>query len=261
MKASSSVQARPCITLCASQRTGSTMVFDDLRHLTGHPPCDSERLYRRIVAEKTAEPWETVWADVCEYSNTAGFVVNKFMFHYTPQISSFIAGKPVTKAEKFLEFKPELFYDFYQFFRDSIWVYIERRDVFAQAVSMYCAEVTSLWEVYAGAPARTPLLRAEVAYDGVRLRKYLRQFLAERAQWQRFFDHYRIVPLRIAYEDAAARYPAYLDELLARAGVQVRPPVPERRLIKVGTGLNTAYADTLRAEVLAELYAKALAAG
>jgi LPS sulfotransferase NodH len=257
----SPVQAGNCILFCASQRTGSTMVFDDLLNVMGYPPRDSERLYVQIVRDKTTEPWEAVWADVRAHNHLAGYTVNKVMFHYTPQISSFIAGTPVVKARRFFEFRPELFDAFHVFFRDAIWVYVERRDVFAQAVSMYLAEATGRWEIRAGTSRPAQPRRPDVRYDRVKLRDHLTQFLAERAQWPRLFDHYGIKPLRIEYEDAVARYPAYLDELLVTAGLEVSEPVPERRMFKVGTDLNHAYADTLRTEVLTELYLKSLGAG
>jgi LPS sulfotransferase NodH len=246
------------IIMCATQRTGSTMVFDDLLNVMGCEPRNAEWLYERIVREKTTDPWQAVWAEVRERNHVAGFTVNKVMFHYTPQISAFIAGNPVVKVQRFLEFKPGLFDAFHAFFRDAIWVYVERRDVFAQAVSMYLAEATALWEIRAGP---SPPRRLDVRYDRVKLRNHLKSFLAERTQWPLLFEHYGIKPLRIEYEDAATRYPAYLDELLARAGFCVREPVPARRLFKVGTDLNHRFAEALRTDVLTELYQNSLGAG
>jgi LPS sulfotransferase NodH len=252
------MQAGKNIVFCATQRTGSTMIFDDFRNIMGYPERDAEMLFRMIIREETIEPWEAIWATICKRCNVGGHIMNKVMFHYVPALSRFMSGEPIGPRQPVLEFKPELFDAFHAFFREAIWVYIERHDVFAQAVSMYLAESTSLWEIRLRKPH--PERRA-VEYDRAALHSRLRNFLIERTQWQRFFKYYGIDPICIEYEDAVARYPHYLDSLVIRTGLRPLETVPERRMLKVGTDLNDTFAARLRDEYLADISSRGLVHG
>src|ERR1700733_2331436 len=140
------MRAGKSLIFCASQRTGSTMVVDDLLNIVGYEPGATEVLYDRIVANETQRPWSEVWDEVRRLNSFERYFLDKVMFHYTPQISQFIERNTTVGVSTCLTFKPELFDGFYNFFADAIWVYIDRRDVFAQAVSMYVAEATQIWE-------------------------------------------------------------------------------------------------------------------
>jgi LPS sulfotransferase NodH len=250
------MQAGKSVMFCATQRSGSTVVHDDFRNVLGYPPGNSEILYQRIILEKTDRLWREVWDEVSKLNTVHGYFVAKFMFHYTPCISSFIERNSTVGVERCLKFLPELFDGFYNFFADAIWVYVERRDVFAQAVSMYLAETTQVWHRRLGAPPQGGPPAPAIGYDYQRLKPYLQGFLAEREQWQVFFRHYRITPIRINYEDAAAGYPGYLTELLDKAGLHMIEAPPPRRLLKLGDQLNEKLAQFLRHDVIADLYSR-----
>jgi LPS sulfotransferase NodH len=240
--------------LCATQRTGSTMVFDDLRNVLGQSRADGELLYATIVRDRTRRKWEEVWPEIRSASSVSGTAINKVMFHYVGYISAHISGIPVERRRPVLEFEPERFEHFHQFFRDAVWVNIERRDVFAQAVSMYLAEATNIWERLREAPDTPQQFSRVVPYDRTMLTGYLRNFLLERQSWQRFFGHFKIQPVQINYEDAVAGYPDYLSELLTRAGMRVQHPIPERRMLRLGDVRNEQFGRMLRDDVLTELY-------
>src|SRR5580700_4932286 len=104
-----------CIIFCATQRTGSTVVFDDLRNVLGYGPTYSEILYDRIILNKSKVTWSELWVEVAKVNTVQGYFVDKVMFHYTPQISSFIDGKSIANAERCLKFAPQLFDSFYDF--------------------------------------------------------------------------------------------------------------------------------------------------
>ncbi len=248
------MQAGKSVILCASQRTGSSLIFDDLLNVAGCKRTASELLYERIILEKTQRPWSEVWEEVSQKSRIPGYFVGKVMFHYTPRISNFIERYSAEEIERCLEFAPELFDAFYNFFRDAIWVYIERRNVFAQAVSMYLAETTNVWRRLVEEPQQGDVPIPAVAYEYGKLKEYLQGFLAEREQWQNFFRHYKITPIRISYEDAASGYPDYLKELLDRIGLKTE--APPRRMIKLGGQRNEEWAEFLRNDVILELYSR-----
>jgi LPS sulfotransferase NodH len=244
------------VIFCATQRTGSTMIYDDFLSVMGCPPRNSERLYAEIVKTSLVKPWAAVWETLCDRCSVQGVVVEKVMFHYTPYISAAIEGFALERRPPVYTFQPARFDAFYNFFRDATWVYIDRRDVFAQAVSMYFAESTQVWEIRDPAADSPADAARRVPYDRARLLRLLRNFLNERAQWQALFRQYGIAPLCLTYEDASANYPGYLNELIAATGLTPVIPLPPRRLSKVGDAKNEQFAQALRDDVLAELYTR-----
>ena len=250
------MQAGKSVILCASQRTGSTLVFDDFLNVAGCKRTNGEILYRRIIRDETQLPWSELWGEISQTNRISGYFVGKVMFHYTPCISSFIERNSIEGVERCLMFAPELFDAFYNFFRDAIWVYIDRRNVFAQAVSMYMAEATNKWEIVTGQPKQGDASTPAGGYEYEKLKGYLQGFLAEREQWQNFFRHYKITPIRISYEDAASDYPHYLEELLDKTGLTMVDTPPPRRMIKVGDERNEEWAEFLRNDVILELYSR-----
>jgi len=238
------------VIFCAVQRTGSTMIVDDLANILGAPYFDTEFLYREGLERKRRRSWDDLWEATLAQSAIHGVVVNKVMFHYVPYISALMTGGKVTKRPPVYNFSPAQFDPFYAFFRNSIWVYIERRDLFAQAVSMYFAETTQLWEMTAGGAEKERAAQPRIPYDRVELMRYVKSFAAEAAGWQEFFTHYGVEPIRLTYEDAVTSYPAYLDGVIAAMGVTRVGPAPPRRLVKLGDTVNERYARTLRHQVL-----------
>ena len=250
---------------CATQRTGSTLIFDDFLNIVGAYRKNPEILYEWIIRKKTELPWDEVWNEICARNRLQGYFFCKVMFHYTPRISSFIERNTYEGVALSHEFRPEQFDAFHSFFANAIWVYVDRRDVFAQAVSMYMAESTNVWEKLVRQPKPgvvtipdrpNAVPESEVRYDSRKLKGFLRSFLNEREQWQRFFEHYKIEPIRIAYEEADRDYPHYLNELLAATGLQSVAEPPPRRMIKVGSQRNEEWSAYLRNEVIAELFSR-----
>jgi LPS sulfotransferase NodH len=219
------------------------MVFDDFLNVLGYKAKLAEILYEVIIRQRTNRTWSEVWQEVSEMNRVEGYFVVKVMFHYISAIAEFIAQNSIVGPERRLVFKPEVCDPFYDFFKDAIWVYIERRDVVAQAVSLYLAAATQIWNLRPGVPRRS---RPEVAYDGEKIKRHLQHFVREKEQWQLFFRHYDIAPVSITYEEAAAAYPHYLRELLDRCGLQMVETPRPRRLLKVGDELNEKMANRLR---------------
>jgi len=233
------------------------MVFDDIRNVLGYGPGhDSEIFYSRIIRDGTTRPWSDVWEEAKSINCVEGCFVGKVMFHYTPQISGFIERNTIAGIERCLKFRPELFNSFYSFFSEAIWVYIDRRDVFAQAVSMFLAETTEIWERRLGEPLESDLSMAAIGYNYENLSRYVRDFLTEREQWQIFFQNYKISPIKISYEEAAANYPSYLTELFAAAGLEIVDSPWPRRLMKLGGPLNEKLVESLRNDVILDLYSR-----
>ncbi len=234
------------------------MMLDDLLNIAGRWGADGEILRNALLITDPSRSypvlnWDAAWDIAREKNKVQDFIVLKVMFHYTPYLSAAIRGELPARHPPIPTFKPELFDAFHNFFQDAIWVWVERRDVFAQAVSMYLAETTKLWEIRRDNAPPTLEARPHPPYDREKLLGYLRQFVAERAQWPHFFDHYKVSPLRLTYENAVDNYPGYLDEVFAATGLGRAGKISERRLVKVGDATNDYYAKLLREEAPQEL--------
>jgi LPS sulfotransferase NodH len=254
------MRAGRSLIICASQRTGSTLIFDDLLNVVGCEAANAEILYDRIVLNRTARPWIEVWNEVSKINRVREYFIGKVMFHYTPRISQFIERNSTVGAEDCLRFQPELFDAFPKFFADAVWVFVDRRNVFAQTASMYLTEKTQIWEQRLGGPSQRPgtLQDGPLVYDYEKLKPYLQVFLAEKKQWQVFFEYYNISPIKISYEEAATDYPCYLSKVLSQTGLQMIEALPQRRLLKLGNELNEKWAELLRNDFVAECVSQEL---
>ena len=241
------------IIFCATQRTGSGLVFDDFRNLAGHPPSGSEILYRIIIRDNAQKPWPEVWEEARKITKSGGYFADKVMFHYVPKLSKFMSGGTIGEARNGTTFAAEEFDAFHTFFRDAIWVHIRRNDAFAQAVSLYLAEITDVWYRWRDrqAPPPTP---PDIPYDFTKIKHRFRALINEAEQWHRFFDHYHIQPISIEYDDAVERYPEYLSPLFEKLQLPMVEPPPERRIMKTGDTVNEKFTARFKSDILIELY-------
>jgi trehalose 2-sulfotransferase len=93
------------------------------------------------------------------------------------------------------------------------WVWVRRRDVLRQAVSLWRALQTQTWRD-AGAPEPTAVYsRAAIAH--------LTALLADHdAAWSRFFAEHALDPLELVYEDYARDVPRAVAQVLDHLGVE-----------------------------------------
>ena len=101
-------------------------------------------------------------------------------------------------------------------FPAPVFVRLHRRDLLAQAISLYRARYGSQYH------AHTPPARA-VAYDGAAIGQMMRELVLSRARWELYFGGIGVTPLAIAYEDLAADPMAAVQAIGRYAGMQVAP--------------------------------------
>jgi len=99
-------------------------------------------------------------------------------------------------------------------------VWLERRDKVAQAVSRHRAEASGIWHlgIEEDEKPRVPV------YDFARIDQFRREGEADAAGWARWFAAEAVEPLRLAYEDLAADPAAEASRVLNWLGL------PDRRL-------------------------------
>ena len=95
-------------------------------------------------------------------------------------------------------------------------VYLERRDLLGQAISLLRANQTQQWR-------STLSARGETSYDGAAILGYLHQIVREQARWASFFARNGIEPLRLIYEDFVGRPEAAVRAVAELMHVAIPP--------------------------------------
>ena len=237
------------IIFCATPRTGSMVIFDDFFNLLGGREVNAELLLTSVIEERRFTTWAETWAQVEHDNAVADIVAVKVMINYTPYISHFIGGDAAGVAPfRNAPFSAEHFNDFFAFFRDALWVYIDRKNVCAQATSIFVASKTGKWEQRTGAAKKSESSISELVYDQQALFEITNRFLFQKRQWEAFFSYYGVRPIRIEYEDAVSHYPEYLDEFFRTAKLTPTVLDPPRRLARVGKDTSREFENRLRRE-------------
>lgn len=137
-------------------------------------------------------------------------------------------------------------------FADPTWVRVRRRDVVAQAVSLWRARRSGEWLRPAGGAAVTD----RPAYSYVQIVRCLEPLLAEELFWDEYFRGRGVEPLTVYYEDLIAAPAdtafAVIDALQTRAGVRLVGSPADVRLLSTIDRQGDAYNDEVRARVLAD---------
>ncbi|MDZ7908635.1 MAG: Stf0 family sulfotransferase [Gemmobacter sp.] len=227
---------QPAIIFCATQRSGSTMIVDDLQNCTGRPRSETEAFYRLVISGQ--KPAGFHWADAMQimqsHRSDEPVFFDKVMFHYLHHLSKLIDPK---------KHNP-MCTPFVEFFEGATWVFIRRADIFAQAISKYFAEELNVWDAK---DAKTADFNANTAFKAEKAMLHLRSLIREDRQWQRFFAHHRISPIELYYEDAVSNFPGYLQPVLQAAGIAATPDLqPIRRMQKLGNARSQTLADVLK---------------
>jgi trehalose 2-sulfotransferase len=114
------------------------------------------------------------------------------------------------------------------FLGEMRFVYLTRRDLVAQAVSVEVARQTGVW--HRDREGR-PLLSQEDSprqapmFDEERILEMLDTLVLMQQSWERFFSLYGIEPIRTTYEDLCARPAGVVAAIAGSMGVGAIPPV------------------------------------
>jgi LPS sulfotransferase NodH len=101
-------------------------------------------------------------------------------------------------------------------FPNPVFVRLIRRDLLAQAISLYRARASNQYHAHVAAAF-------QIDYDGAMIRAMVLELVREGARWDFYFARNGLVPLTIAYEDLQAAPGRAVAEIGRRAGVAVIP--------------------------------------
>jgi LPS sulfotransferase NodH len=110
-----------------------------------------------------------------------------------------------------------------QIFPDLTVVYLERKNIAAQAISLYKAKTTNLWHKQHGEAHKKP---PPVPYNYTKIKEAEQEIIIERQAWADFFRREGLTPPRLLYEDFETDITKALDLFEGLLGVPLRRDLP-----------------------------------
>jgi LPS sulfotransferase NodH len=123
---------------------------------------------------------------------------------------------------------------------ERTWVWLTRRDLLLQAVSMSIAVQTDSWQA-------TKESKKPAVYDADHIAHWLTNFSAANRSWATWFDRNEISPILAPYEDVVADLAAHVQRVFTAIGVEV-DSVPLPALKQQTTTRNAEWAEKFLAD-------------
>lgn len=218
--------------VCATQRSGSTMLIEDLRNNglgNGEEyfipflisPINATSLYRRVIDRATNE-------NQC--------MAVKIMANYSPTIDEIFLNMGFSGAPG------ALWGSMADVFQDAVWIYLQRRNIIHQAVSRVMAGRTGVSHAVANKnreyipggtrEGRSDSYNVHVSVDHNFISQHVLNIATENAGWESFFGSNNIKPIRLAYEDIVDD-PSYVNLIRADHGLPPAEVNSDRNLLKL----------------------------
>jgi LPS sulfotransferase NodH len=130
---------------------------------------------------------------------------------------------------------------FRELFPDCTWLFVERTDIFLQAISMWRAKTTGRWHVYDSNKSTEPRLE----YDYSAIKESLLELSLHNRLWRDFFHVSNIKPIIVNYESLANNPSKVMSGVLERLGVTCASPLVSVPLVRQRDDLSQEYRDLL----------------
>lgn len=221
---------KPAVMIAMTPRTGSTHLCAALAQTEGVAPPTEIFNPRGVLHAEAARRGVTLFADF----------INSF--NRDPGPCFFF-------KTSWQDFSP-LAAGYKQIFPHLRVVYLDRRDVIAQAVSLYRAAETGTWHVPRGEQLAAPA----GALDQLNLSHmsgWLEKIEAEKRGWRRFFVAEGITPMRLLYEDFSADVRKAIAAISDFLEIPLNREIgPEVGFQKLGDVVSEAWVNRARLHVL-----------
>lgn len=238
------------IILCSTQRSGSTMIVEDMRNseVLGNP-----------------EEYFIKWQGFGENVDINKEIDTLFKQGSKSDVFSVkLMANQVKKVNASLK-RSGKYTDIAELFDDATWVYIKRNDTVKQAISRYIASVTKVnhaiddetsnhfaGNLLKGAYAE---YNKEVHYDFNKIFQEYCNIRKENIFWEEFFLNYNIKPLILEYE-VYSKYTDYkhVQQIADHANVAEEPRIVERKLKRLSNNVNMKFLESFKAEIFERYY-------
>ncbi|MEO7221725.1 MAG: Stf0 family sulfotransferase [Devosia sp.] len=207
------------LIICATPRSGTTLLCDLLAEtgVTGRPNAFYRResvpdFARRLGVEDGPDFERRYLAAItAEGRGTTNLFSMRVMWPSLPEISEKLSVLFPTEATDAARIASA--------FGTPLYLFVERKDKVAQAISRVKAEQSGLWHRDAdgsvreqGSEYRTPV------YDAAAIEAFIAETTAHEAEWRGWFARESIVPMELTYEGLSADPTATVATLLRALG-------------------------------------------
>lgn len=245
------------IILCATQRSGSTMIIEDMLNtgVLGNP----EEWFIPWDPAKTHINWQEDLVGVKRRaSGENGVMAIKVMANQLYNIDTCLAeAYPAQQGAEFGHFASA--------FHGASWIRIIRRDTVSQAISRLMAQQTGINhatarpedEHFAGNLARgyDTNYNNKTKYRYEILLNYVTAIVLENLAWDRFFASHNITPVELIYEDIVKDTDmAYLDVIAGQIGLEGELKRQPRKMVKMGNNRNREWRERFFQEAAANRF-------
>ncbi|MDH3346886.1 MAG: Stf0 sulfotransferase family protein [Desulfobulbaceae bacterium] len=224
----------PSVIFCSSQRSGSTMMVDDLSRLTGREQFKTHENFCRMIDEGLFEraDWPEITTQLCSRitEEREGLFIENIMHDHAEIVSKKISPE---KHDEYLS-------PFYHFFQNAVWVQVIRVDTFEQAISKYFAAQYGIWDKRQVSGKN---YFDSVEYDFQKINEYFCWYRRCKEQWDTFFKQHAITPIVLYYEEAKDNYPDYLKPIFDEINLKLPTTIPKRRVKKLGNHKNLLFKE------------------
>ena len=242
------------IVLCATPRSGSTLVCEDMRNtgVLGWP----EEYFIPWDAQQPKD-YSAILGRVVKQGQTSnGVFAIKIMASQLAQVAACLSGQHLPRDPV----GPAFADPFYQAFRQAQWVFIHRQDYIRQAISQVIAKQTRINHATRQATDKHfagNLLKGyrqdynqQVVYDFDEIHHHFLKVVHGNAIWLKFFERHAIEPLRIEYVEQVEPKPDYLYPLAERVGVRLVDLPAQRTMVKLANQMNDEWSDRFVGELM-----------
>lgn len=260
------------IIICATQRCGSTLLCKELEAtgVLGKP----KEFYLKAASLLSKEDADEFLNRMLAKGSTANRVFAvKVMQDQWPLMSSahqLVAARSAQFYSKFFHRKRADFAlnEFQLFYKNAAWVYLQRQDIVAQAVSREMAVQTNICHVVKEGTSKAGLgakfghcledsqiahYNAQASYDFERILTHVRAIKREEFLWMQFFSSYNIKPLALSYERIVTAKD-YRAEIAKKINVDLPAKRIDSPLVKLANEMNEEWTQLFKQDLQAKQY-------
>ncbi len=251
-------KAKPKIILCATMRSGSTMVCEDMRDTESMGT--AKELFMHWQPERIKDVQNRLKRIHQDNTSRNGVFSVNVMSKYLPKVESClkdIYDNNNTNAK--------LFQNFYYTYKDAVWVYLKRDNTVSQAVSRLIARQTGVFHNFDdGRHKKSREVLSEkgatdynkgVQYNFLRLQNICNSIQQEQIIWEYFFQTHGIKPLRLTYEECVNEKTSYLNKMADLLQIKLEKKPQGRTIHKLANVKNQQFHD----QYCQDLYEKSFA--
>ena len=198
--------------ICTSERTGSSTLCNLLidTGLAGHPEEHFNALLHKLAQSGNIDYPAFIKGFISQSATPNGVFGTKIHWFFYEEFEKTLRRMTAYRHLKGLVLINEVM-------PDPHFIYLTRRNIVRQAISLWKSRKTGLWH----ALDSEPIKYENPAYDYREIRRYVKKIKSQNREWNQFFKANRITPLTIDYEDLLKDYTNACWKVLRYIGIDV----------------------------------------